>query len=166
MIKTALWFGGVVPMFFGGLILPVGIFGEMVEGVSRWPGIIFGSICITLSVFCFLKLFTTNRRERKFSMYAAIIGQQKSVPIKWLAEKMKCNEDITIKNLREAMVHGMFTDGHIDERSGLLLFPNFNVHGASVTVICSKCGAGVKAMTGYYAQCPYCEFVLDTTKSI
>ena len=101
--KIALGMGGSLSLFMGGIMLPMSLFGDMIEGASRWPGILFGSICCIASVFCFIKLFITNRREHKFNKYAALIGNRRSIPITWLADKMNCSKDKAIKNSHEAM---------------------------------------------------------------
>lgn len=165
-LKIVLGMCGSIALFFGAIILPMSLFGDMIEGASRWPGIIFGSVCTVSSIFCFIKLLVINRREKRFSKYAALIGNQKSIPIKWLADKMNCSKAKAIKNLHEAMSHGMFSDAYIDEESELLLFPNYNVHGALKTVYCPNCGAGTEIITGYYSKCKYCSFVLDTGKPV
>lgn len=164
--KIALGMGGSLSLFMGGIMLPMSLFGDMIEGASRWPGILFGSICCIASVFCFIKLFITNRREHKFNKYAALIGNRRSIPITWLADKMNCSKDKAIKNLYEAMSYGMFLEAYIDEKNELLLFPNYNAPGALKTVYCPNCGAGTEVMTGYYSKCKYCDFVLDTGKSV
>ena len=163
-LKIALGMCGGISLFFGGIMLPACLFGSMVEGASRCPGVIFGSICIVVSLFCFIKLFLINRRDQKFNNYAALIGNQKSIPIKWLADKMNCSQERAIKNLRRAMSYGMFSDAYIDEENGLLLFPNYNAHGALKTIYCPNCGAVTEVMIGYYSKCKYCGFVLDSGK--
>ena len=162
ILKAALSVGGSIALFFGGLMLPMSIFGDMVEGASRWPGIITGSVFTIVSIFCFVKLFILNRRNKRFNRYTALIGNQKSIPIKWLSDKMNCTTEKTILNIREAMSYGLFADAYIDEKNELLLFPNYNAYGALKTVYCTNCGAGSEVMTGYYSKCKYCGFVLDT----
>ena len=91
---------GGITLFFGGTMLPMVIFADMVEGASRWPGIIMGSAFTLVSIFCFVKLFIISQRDKKYSRFAALIGNWKSIPIKWLADKMNCS-DVPIHLLRQ-----------------------------------------------------------------
>ena len=142
--------------------MPMFAFGEMVDdSVSRLPGLILGSGFLVAGTVCLVMLVRIRRRDRKFRQYAALIGNQKRIPLQWIAQKMGRSQEIAIKDLRQAVAAGMFTDAHIDEKNGYLLFPNRNI-GASETVICHGCGAGVEVMAGYYANCCYCGAVLNT----
>ena len=48
--KIALGMGGGMALFIGGLMLPLSLFGEMTEGASRWPLVIFGSVCTAVGL--------------------------------------------------------------------------------------------------------------------
>lgn len=161
IFKIVLGTIGGITLFWGGMMLPMCIFGDMVEGASRWPGIIIGSLFTLVSIFCFVKLYITSQRDKKYNRYAALIGNQKSIPIKWLADKMNCNTEQAICNIREAISYGLFSDAYIDEKSQRLLFPNYNAHGAVKTVTCPNCGAYTNIITGYYSECKYCGFAID-----
>ena len=160
--KIALGMGGGMALFIGGLMLPLSLFGEMTEGASRWPLVIFGSVCTAVGILCFTKLFLLNRRDKRFGRYAALIGNQKRISLEWLAQEMDCTREKAVKNIREAMSHGLFPDAYIDEANGLLLFPNDSAFGALRTVHCPSCGAAAEVMTGYPAKCRYCGCALDT----
>lgn len=41
MFKLMLGFFGGVSLFFGGLMLPLSLTGDMVEGASRWGGFLW-----------------------------------------------------------------------------------------------------------------------------
>ena len=160
--KIILGSGAFVSLFSGLPFLIFSTFGKMVEGYSRWPGIIFGIVGTSIGIFCIVKLIIIGNREKRINFLIALIGNQKSVPIQWLAEKKNTTVQNTINDLREAMSYGYFKDGIINEKENVLLFPNYNVSGATKTIICNNCGAGVEVMIGYYAKCPFCNKVLDT----
>lgn len=67
MFKLMLGFFGGVSLFFGGLMLPLSLTGDMVEGASRWGGVLMGLFFLAVSAFCLIKLYTVNRRDRRFS---------------------------------------------------------------------------------------------------
>lgn len=79
MFKLMLGFFGGVSLFFGGLMLPLSLTGDMVEGASRWGGVLMGLFFLAVSAFCLIKLYTVNRRDRRFKRYQALIGKQKRI---------------------------------------------------------------------------------------
>ena len=83
MFKLMLGFFGGVSLFFGGLMLPLSLTGDMVEGASRWGGVLMGLFFLAVSAFCLIKLYTVNRRDRRFKRYQALIGKQKRIPLGW-----------------------------------------------------------------------------------
>ena len=108
MFKLMLGFFGGVSLFFGGLMLPLSLTGDMVEGASRWGGVLMGLFFLAVSAFCLIKLYTVNRRDRRFKRYQALIGKQKRIPLGWLADGMKCSKEEAVRNIRQAMSHGWF----------------------------------------------------------
>ena len=97
--KIALGMGGGMALFIGGLMLPLSLFGEMTEGASRWPLVIFGSVCTAVGILCFTKLFLLNRRDKRFGRYAALIGNQKRISLEWLAQEMDCTRAVSYTHL-------------------------------------------------------------------
>ena len=91
-----------------------------------------------------------------------MIGNQKSIPIQWLAERLHYSQQKVIEDLREAIAWGLFPDAYIQEKTGMLLFPGDDVLGAVKTVLCPNCGAGSEVIVGYPAKCKYCGFALET----
>lgn len=162
MFKLMLGFFGGVSLFFGGLMLPLSLTGDMVEGASRWGGVLMGLFFLAVSAFCLIKLYTVNRRDRRFKRYQALIGKQKRIPLGWLADGMKCSKEAAVRNIRQAMSHGWFSEAYIDEKNELLLFPNDSANGRLITVQCPNCGAGAEVLSGYPAKCRYCGCLLDT----
>lgn len=96
----------------------------MVEGASQLGRGSYGPDSFwAVSAFCLIKLYTVNRRDRRFKRYQALIGKQKRHPLGWLADGMKCSKEEAVRNIRQAMSHGWFSEAYIDEKNELLLFP-------------------------------------------
>ena len=57
MKKIGLIMGGVIASFFGVMMLPMMLFGEMQEGASRVPGVVVGTAFLAAGIFCFCKLY-------------------------------------------------------------------------------------------------------------
>lgn len=161
MKKIALTFGMVICGSFGvpTLILSIGL----EDPVVFWRMFIFGSVCFCAGAACAVYRFLIAGRERKVNRLAALIGTQKRIPLDWMAQRLNCSREKLIQDLRKTISWGYFRDAHIDEKNGYLLFPNLKV-GALETRVCPNCGAGVEVMIGYYANCPYCGTVLETTE--
>lgn len=157
-VKIIYGFVGGFSLCFGLILLPLVFF--------HISGAIVCLSFIGIGIFCFISIFIKNFRMRRFNIYVSLIGNKKSIEIKWLALKMNCDEEKAVKNLRYAISYGYFEDAYIDEGRGLVLFPNYNAAGAEKTIRCPNCGAFVDVITGYYSKCPYCGFVLDTEVSL
>jgi len=152
---------------FGSIALLFGVFGlvDLVSGgqvvgteedVSYLTGIIMTTFSFAVGFGCFATFFMMLRQAKIIGYYIALIGNKKSIPIKWLAEKRNVSQEKVIKDLYKMMSRGVFTDGHIEENMNILLFPDENSIGEFKTVICKNCGGSVVIREGHEEKCTYC----------
>jgi len=171
-LKAVLAVFGVIWLIVGAVILAFvfeGSFNKWFgEWIGDWVGIVVSGIFFIAGIACVTALFIIQKRAKiKFKQsemlksYVALIGNKKSVPIKWLAQKMNISQEQVIKDLYQAKSCGAFIDGHIDENVNILLFPNDNSAGTIKIVMCKNCGVGVEIIMGYENKCTYCGAALN-----
>ncbi len=159
-IKLLIGFFIFICAMFGPLIFVVCLAGEMEEGASRIPGIVLGSIFTVIMIVLVVILIRMNLSDRLVRIYVSTVGNIKRVELKWLSDNVGKPIDKVVEDLRKVMRRGYFKDGHLDVNNKVLLFPNVDL-GAEISIICSQCGAVVKAQQGYPADCPYCGTVVQ-----
>ena len=158
-VKLIIGFFIFVLAMIGPLFLAVALTGEMVEGASRIPAVIFGLVITAIMIVLVVILVRMNLSDRLVRIYVSTVGNIKRVELKWLSDNVGKPIDKVIEDLRKVMRRGYFKDGHLDVNNKVLLFPNVDL-GAEISIICSQCGAVVKAQQGYPADCPYCGTVV------
>ena len=136
--------------------------------VNDWVGFAMAGSFFVAGIACISAFAAMQRRAKAtakqmqlFDSYLALIGNEKSIPLQWLAQKKNISQEQVETDLALAMSRGFFANGHIDRRMGTLLFPNTNVAGTTKRLLCQGCGAGIESITGITTRCPYCQAVVD-----
>jgi len=159
-ISLVIW--GFVSLFFAIMYLSftiTGIGGEASpaeESVYKAVAIPLSVVLFAVGITCLIIYYKKLKKAKMIESYIGFIGNKKSVPIKWLAQKKNISWEQVMADLYKTMSCGIFTDGYIDEKNDVLLFPNDNSVGTLKIVLCKNCGAGVEIMTGYAGICTYC----------